>query len=149
MNRLVFCHRAKDQPDRWGKTFATRISFQSAKCQRSLTQTAFGYAPNAVASRMNFSGLASAKNSETKSAFVFEGFYPRFDFKNWIANGLQTVGAIGFGEELGFNNSRPISEGQEFHRLTCYLVMSSLFDDESTSNDGLADKSVEAVNWTI
>ena len=66
-------------------------------------------------------------HAQRKSAPVLEWFDCSGDFQHGIAHGCQCVVLVGLREQFSFHQFRPISLGQEFHRLACDLMMRALF----------------------
>ena len=91
----------------------------------------------------------SAQDAQSEAAAVFERFDGGGDFEDGIADGGQAVGFVGAGEEFGFHNAGPISDGDEFHWLTGDLVKQALLDDEATGDDLFADVFAEAIDGAI
>jgi hypothetical protein len=78
------------------------------------------------------------QSPKRKPATILERFDPRLDFQDGIANSRQTVTPVRRREEFGFNNTGPVGQREEFHRLPCDLMMRALLDDETAGRHGFA-----------
>jgi len=97
-------------------------------------------------SRSRFLG---ADNAQGMAAAVFEGFDGGGDFQDAIADGVESIGLVGFGEKFGFDDAGAVGDGDEFHGFAGGLVEKALFDDQAAGYDSFADVFAEAVDRAI
>src|ERR1043166_481303 len=83
------------------------------------------------------------------AAAVFERFDSSGDFQHTIADGIQAVRFVGFGEQFGLHYAGEVGDGDELHRFAGDLVEEALLDDQTTGNDLLAKMVVEPVDRAI
>lgn len=93
--------------------------------------------------------FSSLQNAQGVTTVVFEGFDGGGNFEDFVADSVQAIGTIGAGEEFGFDDARPVGDGDEFHWFTGDLMEQALLDDQTAGDDLLADMFAQAIDRAI